>query len=166
MTTDEIASILKLRGCTIVEADGRFALVHPDGYEHKPRAHELLATSRAAAITEAWLWLHPDNNDRLGVTMIQSIVMKDFGLPLEALLDEGRPEPLATARRIAMALCRELTGSTFQNIGRAFDRDHGTVINARDSVRDQCHTDRAFAARVGSLRVACSVALIPTGKEL
>ncbi len=159
MTVIEIEKVLTLRGCAIVAAGAAFGLTHPVGLEPGTRTRELFATSREGAVREAWLWLHPEGNARQSITIIQHLVAQDYQLPAVALVNRDRSEPLATARRVAMALARELTLSSHVNIGAAFDRDGGTVLHACDSVRNQCATDKQFAARVGALRVACSVAM-------
>lgn len=161
MTTDQIAKTLALRACSIIEHAGLFMLVHPHGFEKQPRSKELLAKSRGGALTEAWLWLHPEGNARAGITTIQRVVAEDFGVPAVALVNHDKHEPIATARRIAMALSRELTLSAYPKIAAAFDRDAQSAIYAHESILAQCVTDRAFAARVGALRVACSAAMRP-----
>lgn len=159
MTPAEIEAELKTRECAIVEDGGRFAMVYPHGYELRKRSRDLLASCRSAALVEAWLWLHPDRETASGIETVQRVVAEDFGLPVAGLKSRDRSEPTVTARRIAMALARELTAAPLQQIGEAFDRDHGTVIYARDSVASQCQTEDVFAARVGTLRAACSAAL-------
>jgi hypothetical protein len=161
MKPAEIEAVLQRRGCTIVEDGGKFALVYPHGYEGRPRTKDLLATKRESAALESWLWLHPDLVDDRGIDTVKKIVAADYRLSVEQLVAKDRSEPLATARRIAMALSRELTGATLEVIGTAFGgRDHGTVIHARDSLVAQCDTDAALAARLGTLRVACAAALL------
>jgi hypothetical protein len=161
MTTAEIETELKTRACAIVEDGGKFALVYPHGYRSK-RSRELLASRRESALVEAWLWLHPDLSDDEGIEIVMRVVARDYRLHVDAFLGKERHEPLATARRIAMALSRELTGATLQIIGDTFGgRDHGTVVHAQNSIANQCDTDDALAARVGTLRAACLAALNP-----
>jgi hypothetical protein len=161
VTTAEIEHALRARDCALVADGGRFALVYPHGYEQRKRAHDLAAADRAGALAEAWAWLHPDATEATGIATVQAVVAADFGVTVEALPSRDRSEPLATARRVAMAIARELTGATFARVGEQFARDHGTVIHAVESVRDQCTTETAFAARVGTLRAVCRAALAP-----
>lgn len=159
MTLSDIAFVLARRGCTIEAATGStFLLAHPHGMDSalRTRTRTLLATTHESALREAWLWLHPEGRAASAVATIKHVVATDYGVTHEELAGRDRHEPIATARRIAMALCRELTMATLHKLGEAFDRDHGTVLHAQVSVRDQCETDAAFAARVGTLRVECS----------
>ena len=162
MSADEITMLLKARGCTVVEDAGRFALVYPHGYARRHKAHDLAAKDHASASIEAWLWLHPEMISPKAieaVISVQIIVAGDFGFKATELLEKDRSEPLATARRIAMTLARELSGATFDYLSEAFDREPGAVIQALQSVRNQCETDAAFDARVGTLRAACRSAM-------
>ncbi len=159
MTTAELEQALALRNCAIVQDGDRFALVYPHGYELRKRAHDLGAINRPAALAEAWAWLHPDLSNAESVRKVAAVVAGDFGVTVEDLAARDRSEPLATARRVAFALARELTNAPLAVIGDLFGRDHGTVIHAVDSVRDQCDTSAAFAARVGTLRAVCATAL-------
>ena len=161
MTTAELQGSLQERGCSIVEEGGRFALVYPHGYTARKTAHDLCATTLAQATAEAWIWLHPERLAAAGIAEVQRIVAAGYGFATIAFCVKDRSEPLATARRVAMALAREITGASTDVVGAAFERDRGTVIAAQTSVRDQCDIDRAFAARVGSLRAACLTALHP-----
>lgn len=159
MNPHEIEAELKLRGCSIVSARGDFALVYPHGYGAVKRAHDLQAKTRDAALVEAWLWLHPDQQTAGAVAAVQAIIAADFAMPVRSFAIRDRSEPLSTARRIAMVLCRDLTSCSLQSIGDAFGRNHTAVCHAIESVRDQCETDTAFAARVGTLRLRALTAL-------
>lgn len=159
MTTAEIKSTLDARGCTLVQAEGAFALVYPHGFGNSKRSLELLATTADAAWVEAWLWLHPESDAAEAVMAIMRLVATDYGVPLVLLRSRARHEPVATARLVAMALSREVTGATFELIGNLFERDRATAIYATDSINDRCTTDRALAARVGGLRIAAGAAV-------
>jgi chromosomal replication initiation ATPase DnaA len=160
MNHAEIEAALKVRDCAIVHDGGKYALVYPHGYDLRKRAHDLGATSRNDALAEAWVWLHPISESGQGFATIRRVVAESFGFPPEMFESRDRSEPLATARRVAMSLSRELTGATFEAIGSAFARDANTAIYAQQTVADQCGLDPRFAARVGTLRAACLHALL------
>lgn len=158
MTPAEIETALKTRGCTIVQDAGDFALVHPHGDTGTPSAHDLRAKSRDAALLESWQWLHPDSAARARVAMIQRVVAQTFETTIADLSSKARPEPLATARRIAMSLSRELSDASLSAIADVFAKDRGTVIYARQSIAEQIEADHAFAGRYGAIRAACLAA--------
>jgi chromosomal replication initiator protein len=71
---------------------------------------------------------------RLDPLAIVSACAQHFGLPTSVLLGRSRTRPLVMARHLAMYLCRELTDLSLVEIGRAFGRDHTTVMYAIDKV--------------------------------
>jgi chromosomal replication initiator protein len=64
-----------------------------------------------------------------------------FGFTRIALLGEGREAPVALARHMAMHLVRELHGFSFPRIGRAFGRDHTSVLHAHRRIERLRETD-------------------------
>jgi chromosomal replication initiator protein len=74
---------------------------------------------------------------------IQEATAQAFGVPAESLRGKRRTSQIATARQVAMYLCRRLTSHTYIEIGKAFGhRDHSTVIHAcgkvaRERIRDE-----------------------------
>lgn len=80
------------------------------------------------------------------IRTLQQLVAKRHGLTLEQLLSRTRTARIASARALAIALCRECTGFSSTEIGRAFGRDHTTMLNAWRAIVDRCATDRSFDA--------------------
>lgn len=156
MTTDEIAAALAANRCEILEDRGDFALVYPYGYSRSKRAHGLTAKSRDDAIAEAWAFLQPEFRTEQRIDIIQRIAAAEFGLSVVELCGSSRPEPIATARRMAMALATEITSAGLYQIGSLFGgRDHSTASYARRSVTDQCETSAAFANRYDTVKARC-----------
>ena len=73
------------------------------------------------------------------------------GVPTKSLTGRSRIEPIAHARQLAMVLLRESTDLTLIEIGRIFNRDHGTVIHAIKAVASRRETDAKFAALYAQL---------------
>jgi chromosomal replication initiator protein len=67
---------------------------------------------------------------------IVSACARHFGMSTPALLGRSRTRPLVTARHVAMYLCRELTELSLVEIGKAFGRDHTTVMYANEKVAE------------------------------
>ncbi len=66
------------------------------------------------------------------VTLIKSVVGKEFGLSHADFDKSARPNRIAWPRQIAMSLCREFTRLSLTDIGNAFGgKDHGTVLYAQ-----------------------------------
>ena len=59
-----------------------------------------------------------------------------FGISIDDLTGQSRTHMLATARQIAMYLCRELTDLSLPKIGQQFGgKDHTTVMHADRKIR-------------------------------
>jgi hypothetical protein len=72
----------------------------------------------------------------------------EFGVPVREILSECRERSTARARQAAMYLARELTLASYSVIGRAFNRDHTTVIHGCRIIEQLMATDRDLRRRV------------------
>ncbi|NCF91805.1 MAG: chromosomal replication initiator protein DnaA [Verrucomicrobiaceae bacterium] len=84
-------------------------------------------------------FLHDEGSKDVTISQIQKRVAEFYDIRLSDILGRKRPAQIALARQVAMFFSRELTGSSYQEIGDAFGgRDHGTVIHACRSVEAKC----------------------------
>ncbi len=84
-------------------------------------------------------------NDRAAILVLQRAVAEVFGLRRDDLLARCRTQDVAFPRQVAMYLARELTGASLPQIGRAFHRDHATVLHACRRVKDVLLRDATLA---------------------
>ncbi len=94
--------------------------------------------------------LIPEGQDRpITSQMIIDQTAAYFQMTVEELTGPGRSQSVATARQIAMYLCRELTDLSLPKIGQQFGgRDHTTVMHADRKIRDLIRKDRAIFTTV------------------
>jgi chromosomal replication initiator protein len=97
--------------------------------------------------TEVLAGLYPDlrpggGRRRHTVEEIQERTCAAFGVSVEALRSPSRAAQVAWPRQVAMYLARELTDATLPAIGRAFGRNHTTVMHACKRTADRIATDR------------------------
>ncbi|MDE3048342.1 MAG: chromosomal replication initiator protein DnaA [Nitrospirota bacterium] len=84
---------------------------------------------------------------------IQETVGARFHVKIADLKSRRRSKTLVHPRQIAMYLCRELTDSSYPEIGRQFGgKDHTTIIHACKQVTKAKDSDSAFSATLDSLR--------------
>ncbi len=84
---------------------------------------------------------------------IQEAVCAQFHLKMAELKSRRRSKTLVHPRQIAMYLCRELTDSSYPEIGRHFGgKDHTTIIHACRQVAKAKETDTALQATLESLK--------------
>ncbi len=79
---------------------------------------------------------------QISEAMIMVATADYFGTTVEELRGPGKTRSLAQSRQIAMYLCRELTDLSLPNIGRAFNRDHTTVMYAQKKIRNEMASRR------------------------
>ena len=75
-----------------------------------------------------------------------------FGITHDDLTGSSRVANIASARQIAMYLCRELTDLSLPKIGAKFGgRDHSTVLHAVRKISEKIGVDRALYTQVTEL---------------
>ena len=88
------------------------------------------------------------------VTMddIEEAVAERFHLKISEMKSHRRSKTLVHPRQIAMYLCRELTNSSFPEIGRHFGgKDHTTIIHACKQIAKAKEADLSLRSTLESL---------------
>lgn len=88
---------------------------------------------------------------KLTVRTIQDRVCSEMGVPMRELLSARRSQQTARCRQVAMYLAVELTSASYPQVGRAFDRDHTTVLYGVRKIREALAVDHDLARVVGEL---------------
>ena len=79
--------------------------------------------------------LQEESRQAISIDKIQKTIAESYDIRLADMTSRKRPANIAFARQVAMYLARELTGSSYQEIGDAFGgRDHGTIMHACRSI--------------------------------
>ena len=92
-----------------------------------------------------------EQDKAVSVNSIKKIVGKHFNIRMEDFNSKRKTQSVAWPRQIAMFLTTEMTDLSLPEIGREFNRDHSTVVHARDLVRDKITQDPFFAAEVNQM---------------
>ena len=87
----------------------------------------------------------------VNVNTIKKIVGKHLNIKMEDFNSRRKTQSVAWPRQIAMFLTTELTDLSLPEIGREFNRDHSTVVHARDTVKEKVTTDPFFAAEINQI---------------
>lgn len=94
---------------------------------------------------------------RVTIEEIQKKVAEHYNIRVSEMTSKRRERSVARPRQIAMFLAKVLTTKSLPDIGRAFDRDHTTVIHAVKTVESLREKDTVFRDETDSLRRALSV---------
>ena len=92
-----------------------------------------------------------DKND-ISAPKIIRVVADYYGLTKLQLVSKTRTKNIATARHIAMYLCRKHLDMPFVKIGEEFGkRDHSTVMSACEKVEKGLKNDETYRQAIGEL---------------
>lgn len=70
--------------------------------------------------------------------MILDVVADHFGVSAADIVGGKRNSEIVTPRQIVMYLCREITDTSYKNIGILLgNRDHSTVISGDNKIREK-----------------------------
>lgn len=83
---------------------------------------------------------------------VQRAVCRHYGVSIEELTGPSRDRRVSAPRQMAMYLSCELTRESLPTIAAAFNRNHSTVVHARDKVAAECASDPDAAAAADSLK--------------
>jgi chromosomal replication initiator protein len=95
--------------------------------------------------------LREEGRRRITIPAIQKEVAVHFDVRLADMTARGRKADIAFARQVAMYLARTMTDHSLVEIGRAFGRDHGTVIHAVRKVESRMEESKDIRQKVGML---------------
>ena len=87
----------------------------------------------------------------ININTIKKIVGKHFKINMEDFSSKRKTQSIAWPRQIAMFLANDLTDMSLPEIGREFNRDHSTVVHARDLVKEKIKNDPFFAAEINQI---------------
>ncbi len=86
-----------------------------------------------------------DHDDKkVTIELIKTVVSDKYSVEARDLNSKKRNENIAFPRQVAMYLACTLTDLTQTDIGEAFDRDHATVIYAKNKIGQMVQTDPYF----------------------
>jgi chromosomal replication initiator protein len=91
------------------------------------------------------------------IEKIQAAVATFYGLTVPKLTSPSREQKVALPRQVAMYLCRQLSGETYQLIAEKFNKkDHTTVMAAERRVAQLVVEDAKVAQELASLQAKLS----------
>jgi chromosomal replication initiator protein len=95
--------------------------------------------------------LREEGRRRITITAIQKEVALHFDVRIAEMTARGRKADIAFARQVAMYLSRTMTDHSLVEIGRAFGRDHGTIIHAVRKVERRLEESKEIRQKISIL---------------
>ena len=87
----------------------------------------------------------------ININQIKKVVCKYFKVSIEDLNSKKKNSSIAWPRQVSMYLATELTTLSLPEIGREFNRDHSTVIHAKEKVKEEIDNNLLFAPIINDL---------------
>jgi len=87
-------------------------------------------------------------NKALTIEMITELISRQFRVSISDMKSRSRKKVLTFPRQVAMYLCRKYTDDSLADIGRAFNRDHSTVLHSIKKVTNLSARDTSVGAQV------------------
>ena len=78
-------------------------------------------------------------------------VSKKYGVSKEDIYGRKRTKTIAMARSIAIYIIKKITTLSFPAIGKIFDRDHSTIINANNMITSEIASSPLLEIEVNEL---------------
>lgn len=95
---------------------------------------------------------HSQRAKLTSLVRIREAVAAEFGVSVRELLSPRRARSVAWPRQVAMWLAVQITGLSLPQIGEDFERDHTTVMYARQATERRLAIDAELRGRVERLR--------------
>jgi len=92
-----------------------------------------------------------EKNAPVSVHSIKKAVGKHFKTDVSDFNSKRKTHSVAWPRQIAMFLATEMTDMSLPEIGREFERDHSTVVHAREKIKEDLANDPFFAAQINEI---------------
>ncbi len=86
------------------------------------------------------------------IEKIKRAVAEYFNLTVDTLKSKKRKAEINKARQIAIYLCTMTTDETVERIGLSFNRDHATVIHAREKITEDLKTSDQLKKEIQEIK--------------
>lgn len=78
---------------------------------------------------------------KIGVADVQKATSKYYNVSVESMTSTKRQKNIVKARQMAMYIARNLTGTSFPELGSCFNRDHSTVMSSCGKIENELVED-------------------------
>ncbi len=93
--------------------------------------------------------IYPDKPKEISPSLIINIVAEHFGVRAEDITSKKRNSEFVEPRQVVMYLCRSMTDTTYQNIGKILEKkDHTTIIHGVNKITDELQTNEDLKNKI------------------
>lgn len=87
----------------------------------------------------------------ISISQIKKVVCKFYKLSVEDMNSKKKSNNIAWPRQVAMYIASELTTLPVTEIGREFNRDHTTILHAKQKVKEEIENNPFFVPVINQL---------------
>ena len=87
----------------------------------------------------------------VSISQIKKVVCKHFKVSVEEINSKKKSNSIAWPRQVAMYIASELTTLPVTEIGREFNRDHTTILHAKQKVKEEIENNPFFVPVINQL---------------
>ncbi|MDD4004234.1 MAG: chromosomal replication initiator protein DnaA [Elusimicrobiaceae bacterium] len=113
--------------------------------------HEIVPTKDVAKELLSDIISPEDEFISININSIKRVVGKHYNVDIKDFKAKKKSHAVAWPRQIAMYLANELTDMSLNDIGIEFERDHATVVHARDKVKKELDESPFFSAEMNQI---------------
>lgn len=97
--------------------------------------------------------IYPDNPKEVTPSLIIDVVAEHFGINPEDITSKKRNSEFVLPRQIVMYLCRDLTETSYINIGKILrKKDHTTIIHGVKKITEEISTNEELRNKIDVIR--------------
>ena len=97
--------------------------------------------------------IYPDKPKEVNPSLIINVVAEHFGVNPEDITSKKRNSEFVEARQVVMYLCRSMTDTSYQNIGRILGKkDHTTIIHGVNKITEELENNEDLRNKVEIIR--------------
>lgn len=97
--------------------------------------------------------IYPNKSREITPTLIINVVAEHFGVKPEDITSKKRNSEFVQPRQVVMYLCRELTDTSFTNIGKLLGKkDHTTIIHGVNKIAAELDTNEELKNKIDIIR--------------
>ncbi len=97
--------------------------------------------------------IYPDKPKEINPTLIINVVAEHFGVKAEDITSKKRNSEIVEARQVVMYLCRYMTDTSYQNIGKILGKkDHTTIIHGVNKITDELQSNRELNHKIETIK--------------
>ena len=87
----------------------------------------------------------------ISISQIKKVICKYFKISVEDINSKKKSNNIAWPRQVAMYIASELTTLPVTEIGREFNRDHTTILHAKQKVKEEIENNPFFVPVINQL---------------